>query len=69
MPVGASVMMVVGDSQYAGVPIDVAAICAEMAGQCGFGVAGLSQMRSMRSSAQQGGAHELGETLVHLARE
>lgn len=69
VPPGGSVMMVVGDSQYAGVPIDVAAICAEMAAGCGFALKELSQMRSMRSSAQQGGAHELGETLVHLTCE
>jgi hypothetical protein len=69
MPAGGSVMMVVGDSQYAGVPIDVAAICAEMADGCGFALKGLSQMRSMRSSAQQGGSYELGETLVHLTCE
>lgn len=66
MPSGSSVMMVVGDSQYAGVPVDVAAISAELGSTLGFDTAGLSPMRSMRSSAQQGGDYALGETLVHL---
>lgn len=66
---GGSVMMVVGDSQYAGVPIDVGSICVEVGAQNGYRLKGLSQMRSMRASAQQGGAYDLGETLVHLTRE
>lgn len=66
MPAGSSVMMVVGDSQYAGVPVDVAAISAELASTLGFETRELSPMRSMRSSAQQGGDYALGETLVHL---
>ena len=66
MPAGSSVMMVVGDSQYAGVPVDVAAISAELGSTIGFDTRELSPMRSMRSSAQQGGDYALGETLVHL---
>jgi hypothetical protein len=66
---GGSVMMVVGDSQYAGVPIDVGSICVEVGAQNGYRLKGLSQMRSMRASAQQGGAYDLGETLVHLTRD
>lgn len=65
---GGSVMMVVGDSRYAGVSIDVGAITVEMAEKLGFELRELSQMRSMRSSAQQGGGYDLGETLVHLIR-
>lgn len=63
-----SVMMVVGDSRYAGIPVDVGGIVVELAGDLGFELAGLSQMRSMRSSAQQGGTYDLSETLVHLVR-
>lgn len=66
MPAGSSVMMVVGDSQYAGVPINVAKICAELGPDLGFELERLAPMRSMRSSAQQGGDYALGETLVHL---
>lgn len=66
MPAGSSVMMVVGDSQYAGVPIDVGAICAELGSDLGFRLERFAPMRSMRSSAQQGGDYALGETLVHL---
>jgi hypothetical protein len=68
MPSRASVMMVVGNSRYAGVSIDVGAIVAEVAGELGFGLIKHSTMRSMRASAQQGRT-ELAETLVHLTRE
>ena len=66
---GASVMMVVGDSCYAGVMVDVGAIAAEVAASRGFRLRSLAPVRSMRASPQQGGRAELGETLVHLARE
>ena len=69
MPPGASVMMVVGDSSYAGVMLDVGAIAAEVAASRGFRLRSLAPVRSMRASPQQGGRAELGETLVHLARE
>jgi hypothetical protein len=63
-----SVMMVVGDSRYAGVSIDVGRILVELARKIGFDLADLSSMRSMRSSAQQGGTYDLDETLVHLIK-
>ena len=66
---GASVMMVVGDSSYGGVTVDVAAIAAEMAVMRGYDLVSLSPVRSMRASPQQGGQHGLGEVLVHLARK
>ncbi|HEY5409280.1 MAG TPA: hypothetical protein VIJ94_01010 [Caulobacteraceae bacterium] len=66
---GASVMMVVGDSRYADVSIDVGAISTEMAATLGYRLVERRPMRSMRSSAQQGGRFELGETLIHLTRE
>lgn len=65
---GGAVMMVVGDSRYAGVSIDVGRILVELANDLGFDLADLSSMRSMRSSAQQGGTYDLDETLVHLTK-
>ncbi len=69
MQSGAAVMMVVGNSSYAGVMVDVGAIAAEVAASRGFRLRFLVPVRSMRASPQQGGRAELGETLVHLARE
>jgi hypothetical protein len=51
------VMMVVGDSRYAGVHVDVAEICTEMAPETGFVVKTARPIRAMRASAQQGGHH------------
>ena len=65
----ADVMMVIGDSRYAGVRIDVAAICAEMAPELGFKVVATRPIRAMRASAQQGGRHELSEALLHIRRQ
>lgn len=64
----ADVMMVIGDSRYAGVRVDVASICAEMAPAVGFRVKASRPIRAMRASAQQGGHHVLSETLLHLKR-
>lgn len=65
---GGSVMMVVGDSRYAGVVVDVGTILVELGRGLGFELSNLSSMRSMRSSAQQGGTYDLDETLVHMIR-
>ena len=62
------VYTVVGDSRYAGVDIPVASILAEIAQPLGYHALALEPCRSMRSSPQQGGQHELGETLVILER-
>ena len=62
------VYTVVGDSRYAGVDIPVASILAEIAQPLGYDTLALEPCRSMRSSPQQGGQHELGETLVILER-
>jgi hypothetical protein len=64
----ADVMIVIGDSRYAGVRVDVATICAEIATELGFRVVARRPIRAMRASAQQGGRHELSEALVHLRR-
>lgn len=58
--------IVVGDSRYASVHIPTAAILAEIAASAGFYVLSVEPFRSMRSSVQQGGRHELEETLLVL---
>ena len=62
------VVAAVGDSQYAGVRIDVAGILAEIASGCGYDIEGLAELRSMRASAQHGGGFDLSETAVWLRR-
>ena len=58
--------IVVGDSRYAGVHVPVATILAEIAESLRYRVVAVEASRSMRSSPQQGGRHELGEALVML---
>lgn len=60
------VMMVVGDSCYAGVRIEVAAIIAEIAVSIGFSKVITHEVRQMRASAQQGGRLQLMESIVEL---
>ena len=60
--------IVVGDSRYAGVDVPVAKILSEIARRLGYRLVALEPFRSMRSSPQQGGRHELGESLVVLER-
>ena len=60
--------VIVGDSRYKGVYIPVSEILTEIARSLDYGVVGLEPCRSMRSSPQQGGRHELGETLVVLEK-
>lgn len=62
------VMMVVGDSRYADVRIEVAPILAELARSMGFGHVTTNEVRRMRSSAQQGGSYQLAESIVELRR-
>ena len=62
------VYMVVGDSRYAGVDVPVAKILAETAQPLGYDVRSLEPCRSIRSSPQQGGQHELAEALVVLEK-
>ncbi len=65
----ADIMMVIGDSRYAGVRVDVATICAEIAPAFGFAMKSARPIRAMRASAQQGGHQNLSETLLHLKRQ
>lgn len=53
---GGRVIMVEGDCQYAGVYVDVAATIAELIEDIGFKLTTRKAIRSMRSSAQPGGA-------------
>lgn len=60
------VMMVVGDSRYAGVRIDVANIITQLATSMGFSSVAVREVRQMRASAQQGGRFQLAESIVEL---
>lgn len=59
---------VVGDSQYAGIPVPTAGILVELAPVMGYDVVDVEAFRSMRASAQQGGQEALDETLIVLRR-
>ena len=61
-------VLVVGDSRYAGVQVDVAQVLEELAPAVGFKCVGRHAVRAMRASAQQGGIVTLGESLVRLRR-
>jgi len=65
---GGRVYMVVGDSRYGTIDVDVAEILAELAPALDYRVERLEPCRSMRASPQQGGRQELAETLVVLER-
>ncbi len=64
---GGKVFLAVGNSKYAGVVVDTELILKEMALGSGYDAATSEPIRSMRSSAQQGGRRELTEALVTLA--
>jgi hypothetical protein len=58
--------IVVGDSRYAGVHVPVAEILCELAVEAKWKVETAEPFRSMRSSPQQGGQHQLAESLLVL---
>lgn len=64
----ARVMMVIGNSQYAGVLIATDEILTELAPRWGLYCMDRKPFRSMRVSAQQGGKEQLAETLLTLAK-
>ena len=66
---GGSAWMVIGDSSYAGIQIPSAEIVAQISSKRGWKVAAMDPFRSMRSSAQQGGRHELAENLLVLRKK
>lgn len=61
--------LVVGDSQYLGVHLPVPKILEELAPAHNLKVLAQHKVRSMRSSAQQGGKLNLPESLVTIGRE
>lgn len=62
------IYMVVGDSRYANIDVPIAAILAEISPSVGLAPIRVEACRSMRASPQQGGRHELAETLIVLER-
>jgi hypothetical protein len=62
------IWMVVGDSKYAGVAIPVAKILSELAKSLGCRLTHTEPFRAMRTSAQQGNAASLRESLLILSR-
>lgn len=60
-------LMVVGDSRYAGVLVNVPTILLELAATVGFTKSQVFEVRKMRASAQQGGNHHLRECIVELS--
>lgn len=62
------VVLVVGDSRYAGVLVDVVAIVRELLPDLGFRCEEARPVRSMRSSPQHGGALDLNESMIRLVR-
>lgn len=63
---GGYLVMAVGNSRYGGVLIDVPKILSDIVGDLGFQLIKKEPVRSMRSSAQQGGRQVLKESLVWL---
>ncbi|APJ41081.1 DNA methylase N-4/N-6 [Pseudomonas aeruginosa] len=65
---GHHAVVAIGDSQYAGVHIDVAAILAECVEPLGFHLVERGSIRSMRNSAQHGGKLSLSEHCLVFER-
>lgn len=67
---GHHAIIAIGDSQYAGIYIDVATILAECIKNLGFRLVKKGAIRSMRNSSQHGGKYELAEhcLVFELAR-
>lgn len=62
------IVLVVGDSRYAGVLVDVVAIVRELVPTLGLRCEDAQPVRSMRSSPQHGGAFDLNESMIRLGR-
>lgn len=65
---GGELWIVVGDSQYRGVLVRVADALSELLTARGWELRTSERSRSMRASAQQGGQHDLSETLLVFVR-
>lgn len=68
LPSKGQAWFVVGDSQYAGIHVQVAKILADLAPSAGLKVERMKPFRSMRVSPQQSGRHMLSEDLVVFSR-
>lgn len=68
LPASRHVVVAIGDSQYGGVHIDVAAILSQVAAQVGFVLEDQGAVRSMRNSSQHGGGFELSEHCLVFKR-
>lgn len=68
LPSKGQAWFVVGDSQYAGIHVQVAKILADLALSAGLKVERTTPFRSMRVSPQQSGRHMLSEDLVVFSR-
>lgn len=68
LPSQGQAWFVVGDSQYAGIRVQVAKILADLAPAAGLKVERTTPFRSMRVSPQQSGRHMLSEDLVVFSR-
>lgn len=65
---GHHAIVAIGDSQYAGIHVDVASILVEGVKHIGFRLAASGAVRSMRSSSQHGGKFELSEHCLVFER-
>jgi hypothetical protein len=65
---GRYAVVAIGDSQYAGIHIDVAAILQQSIAGLGFELVKRGQIRSMRSSSQHGGKFDLSEHCLVFER-
>jgi hypothetical protein len=64
---GGEIVMVVGDSRYADITVEVPAIVEELVEDLGLVCREVREVRSMRSSPQHGGAFTLRESLIRLS--
>jgi hypothetical protein len=65
---GHHAVVAIGDSQYAGVHIDVAGILTECVAALGFRLSQQGEIRSMRNSSQHGGSFDLSEHCLVFER-
>lgn len=68
LAVGHHAIVAIGDSQYAGILIDVAAILVECVKPLGFRLTKRGAIRSMRNSSQHGGSFKLSEHCLVFER-
>ena len=66
---GGRMWIVVGDSSYVGIAINVASIIGELVRTRGLRVHRFETLRVMRKSAQQGGQNQLAENLLVIGAD